>query len=107
MTDGWLNFDADVSSLTIAPSPHPQARETSALAAVANLPKRASQNEAVLKVIRASGADGLSDPEIQRLTGLCRQTICLRRHDLRSLLEPAARRYKHFGRWCTCWKVKA
>lgn len=105
MTQPGFNFDPQ--ALIIAPSVYPQARETSALAAVANLERRATQNTRVLVVIRAAGEAGLSDPEIQRLTGFERSTICLRRHDLRSLLEPAARRYKHFGRWCQCWKVKA
>jgi hypothetical protein len=104
MTQFPLDFDP--SSLVIAPSRYPQSRETSALAAVANHPKRSGQNARVLEVITAAGEAGLSDPEIARVTGLQRQTICVRRHDLRSLLEPATRRYKHFGRWCQCWKVK-
>ena len=99
---GPLEFDAH--AVTIAPSVHPAARETSALAAAENLPRKGSQNAEVLRVITAAGADGLSDPEMARLTGLSRQTLCARRHDLRSLLEPAARRYRHFGRWCVCWR---
>lgn len=110
MTQPLLDFSGsalfDPRSVVTAPSAHPAARETSALAGVANLPKRGNQNARVLEVIRAAGQEGLSDPEIARLSGFQRATICARRYDLRSLLEPAERRYQHFGRTCTCWRVK-
>ena len=103
MTSPRLDFDGplvwDPQALTIAPSVHPAARETSALAAVSNQPARANQNTRVLALITAAGETGLSDIEIQSLTGFLRATICARRGDLRSLLTPAATR--HTPRWTT------
>lgn len=93
------------SSLTIAPSVYPQARETSALAAVENLPARGKQNALVLQLITAAGEAGMSDPELEQATGLSRASICLRRHDLRAFLRPAERRAKSkSGRLCVCWR---
>ncbi len=100
-------FDFDQAALTVAPSPFIEARETSALAAVANVPHRSRQNEQVLALITAAGADGMSDAEIQQATGLPRQTICLRRYDLRAFLTAARRRaVSPFGRAMTCWRRK-
>lgn len=98
-------LDFDQAALTVAPSPFIEARETSALAAVENLPHRATQNARVLDLITLAGDAGMSDAEIQSATGYSRQTICLRRHDLRAFLVPAARRaVSPFGRSMTCWR---
>lgn len=101
---GPVTFDAQ--ALTIAPSRHPQARETSALAAVDNQPRRANQNDTILRLITAAGEQGISDPELQRCTGYLRSTICARRGDLRDLIEPAAGRHtpKDTTRSYTRWK---
>lgn len=99
----------DASSLAIAPSVSPQARETSALAANANLSRRATQTARVLSIIRHAGEQGISDLELQRATGYSRQTICARRGwDLRSLIEPAAKRYEDpvSKRTFTRWRLK-
>jgi hypothetical protein len=102
-----LPFNFDPGALTVAPSPFLEARETSALAAVANVPHRSRQNEQVLALITAAGAAGMSDAEIQQATGLTRQTICLRRHDLRAFLTPATRRaVSPFGRPMCTWRRK-
>lgn len=94
-------------ALTVAPSAHVTARETSALAAVANSPARASQNARVLELLTAAGDAGLSDHELHVMTGYSRQTICVRRFDLRDLLTPAARRATSpSGRTMTCWRRK-
>lgn len=107
MSRPQLALDFDQAALTVAPSPFLEARETSALAAVANLPLRTTQNTQVLALISAAGADGMSDAEIQAATGLPRQTICLRRHDLRAFLTPAVRRAQSpYGRAMTCWRRK-
>jgi hypothetical protein len=95
----------DPKSVTVAPSPHVQARQTSALAGLANLPKRGSQNEMVLGLITAAGDRGLNDRELQQMTGYSRQTLCLRRYDLKALIGPAATRdidpltHRQFTRW--------
>jgi len=97
----------DPSSLVVAPSPHPQARETSALAAVQAQKARAGHNARVLELITAAGDAGMSDEEIRRATGLSRQSICLRRFDLRDFLTPAARRdVSPANRPMTCWRRK-
>lgn len=103
MTQPLLDFD--VSTLTVAPSPHPAARETSALAAVANLPRRATQNAQVLVLITAAGASGLSDEELRQATGIPRHVLTLRRHDLRTLITVADRRaVSPSGRAMCCWR---
>lgn len=100
-----LPLDFDAAMLTVAPSPFLEARETSALAAAANVPHRSRQNTQVLALITAAGAAGMSDAEIQQATGLSRQTICLRRHDLRAFLTPGDRRaVSPFGRAMTTWR---
>lgn len=84
----------DPSSMAIAPSPHVEARETSALAAIENTAttRRGKQNTAILLLIRAAGPVGISDLELHRATGIPRSSICARRgYDLRSLIEPAGR----------------
>lgn len=83
----------DPQALTIAPSRYPAARQTSALAAVANLPRKATQNYHILNLITAAGETGISDLELHRATGYLRQTICVRRYDLRSQILPADGRY--------------
>jgi hypothetical protein len=98
-------FDFDPQTLTVAPSPFLEARETSALAAIAHQPKRCRQNEELMRLLEAAGEDGLSDPEIQQMTGWPRQTICIRRFDLRGWIVPADRRAKApSGRLCVCWR---
>lgn len=100
-------FDFDQAALTVAPSPFLQARETSALAAVANVPHRATQNARILALITAAGPAGMSDVDIQDATGFCRATICARRGDLRAFLTPADRRgVSPFGRSMTAWRRK-
>lgn len=88
-----LDQDFDPQSCTIAPSQFPQARETSALAAVENLPRRANQNTRILALITAAGETGISDLELQRCTGFLRSTICARRGDLASFITAADSRY--------------
>ena len=105
-----LDFDGplvwDPRALTIAPSQHPAARQTSALAAVGNQPARAKQNTHVLALITAAGEVGISDPELERATGYSRQTLCARRGDLKSLWMPAATRYRDMGQTYTRWRRK-
>lgn len=102
MTQYPLNFDC--ASVVVAPSASVLARETSALAGVENLPRRATQNARILMLIRAAGETGLSDLELHRATGISRQSICVRRFDLRTLLEPAGRytdpvTHRSYTRW--------
>lgn len=102
-------FHFDPKSSAVAPSPHLEARETSALAAFENaqLGRKATQNARVLTLLKAAGATGLSDLELHRATGYPRQTLCLRRYDLRALLEPAGRyQDEHTKRQYTRWRVK-
>lgn len=102
-----LGLDFDAQTLTVAPSPSMAARETSALSAVSNQPHRGTQNDVILRLITASGRDGMSDYEIQRATGYERSTICARRRDLQSYLTAASRRGKSpFGKVMTCWRRK-
>lgn len=85
-----LQFGSELTGhLTVAPSAFLPARETSALAAVDNVPRKGTQNATVLHFITAAGSRGLSDRELERLTGYLRSTICARRGDLAGLLEPA------------------
>lgn len=99
----------DPQSMAIAPSPHPQARETSALAANENLSRRATQTARLLSIIKNAGDEGISDIELQRATGYGRPTICARRGwDLRTVLEPAGRYTDSITkRSYTRWKVKS
>lgn len=100
-----LDFTVDVNALVVAPSQYPQARETSALAAVSAQKTRSADNVRVLAVITAAGDQGMSDEEIRQATGLSRQSICLRRFDLRAFLIPATRRAKSpAGKAMTCWR---
>ena len=100
-------FDFDAATLTVAPSAFLEARETSALAAVENLPHRATQNARILALITAAGDAGLSDAEIQQATGYCRATICARRGDLRAFLTAGQRRaVSPYGKAMTTWRRK-
>lgn len=103
MTQVPLDFAP--SSLTVAPSSFPQSRETSALAAIAIQPIRGERNLLLLKLLREAGEQGLSDIEIQNLTGWKRQTICVRRFDCRSQITVAATRHQANGRFYTRWKL--
>jgi len=94
----------DPHGLTIAPSVSPAARETSALAAVENLPRKATQCETVLRLITAAGETGISDLELQRASGMLRSSLCARRRDLASLIEPAGTRYTAHGRSYCRWR---
>lgn len=102
-------FEWDAQSMAIAPSPHPQARETSALAANENLSRRASQTARLLSIIKNAGDEGISDIELQRATGFSRATICARRGwDLRTVLTVAGRYTDpNTKRSYTRWKVKS
>lgn len=78
---GPITFDT--KRLIIAPSKDVRARETSALAAVGNHPHRVTQNQRLRELLKDRGPfGGLSDPEIQRITGWERSTICARRADV-------------------------
>lgn len=102
-------FQFDPKAMAVAPSEHREARETSALAAMENaaMGRKANQNARILALLKAAGEIGLSDIEIHRATGYPRQTICLRRFDLKSLLEPAGRyQDAHTKRQYTRWKLK-
>lgn len=98
----------DPTAMAIAPSAHVEARETSALAAIENAQtsRKAIQNTRILSLIKAAGEQGISDIELNRATGIPRSSICARRgYDLRTLIEPAAKRYtdpkshRSFTRW--------
>ena len=109
MTQQRLDWSAvEPSALVVAPSVHPQARETSAIAAVINAPDRATQSARILRLITEAGEVGMSDCEIERATGYSRATICARRgFDLRPFLVPASRRdVSPSGRPLTCWRRK-
>jgi hypothetical protein len=111
MSQPILDFDRaepfDPKSAVVAPSPHLRARETSALAAVEIQGVRGKQNTELLALITASGMDGMSDREIQQATGWPRQTICVRRFDLRAFLTVGTRRdTSTSGRAMTCWRRK-
>lgn len=70
-------------ALIVAPSKHARSKETSALAAVANHPHRVTQNQRLTELLKERGPfGGLSDPEIQKITGWERSTICARRADV-------------------------
>jgi hypothetical protein len=101
-----LDWSTDVNvALVIAPSRFSAARETSALAGAAAQPTRGDRNAQLLALITAAGEDGMSDPEIERATGWSRQSICIRRFDLRGFLVPSTRRAKSpSGRVCICWR---
>lgn len=100
----------DPTAMAIAPSPHREARETSALAAIENAQsgRKAAQNTKILLLLRAAGAIGMSHFELRRATGYSRQTICARMGwDLKTLIEPAGR-YKdpESIKSVTRWKLK-
>lgn len=91
-------------ALIVAPSKHAAARETSALAAVANHPHRINQNTRLIALLEKAGDKGLADPVIRRITGWERSTICARRADVGVM--PAATRYQHRnGRTYTRWRL--
>lgn len=102
-------FQFDPKAMAVAPSEHREARETSALAAMENaaMGRKANQNARILSLLKAAGDVGLSDLELHRATGYPRQSICGRRHDLRSLLEPSGRYTDPTTkRSYTRWRVK-
>jgi hypothetical protein len=104
-------FAFDPSVMAVAPSPHRDAKETSALAAIENAQtsRKAVQSAMVLSLIRAAGEGGISDIEIHRATGLPRSSICARRGwDLRTLIEPSGHRYvdDKSKRSYTRWRLK-
>lgn len=106
-----LDFDRqepfDPQAMVIAPSRELAARETSALAAVSIQGVRGKQNTELLALITAAGSDGMSDREIQLATGWPRQTICVRRFDLRAFLTAGTRRdTSTSGRAMTTWRRK-
>ena len=75
MTPQPLKFDwdaVDPGALVVAPSVHPHARETSALAAVMAAPDRGTQNATILRLVTESGDAGLSDHELHVMTGYSR-----------------------------------
>lgn len=98
-------LDFSAKAVTVAPSAFPQARETSALAAIQVQPIRGQRNLLLLQLLKEAGELGLSDIEIQRLTGWPRQTICVRRFDCRSRIVPAETRYEVNGRKYTKWRL--
>lgn len=70
-------------ALIVAPSKDARARETSALAAAGNHQHRVTQNQRLTELLKERGPHGgLSDPEIQKITGWERSTICARRADV-------------------------
>jgi hypothetical protein len=100
-----LGIDFDLATLTVAPSPTIAAKQTSAWAALANLPRRGTQCAILLELITAAGERGLSDEELHRASGIKRQSICARRKDLGSLITAAARRDETSGQTpMTCWR---
>ena len=103
-------FQFDPTAMAIAPSPHPEAKETSALAAIENAQtsRKAVQNTRILSLIRAAGDTGISDLELHRATGYPRSSICARRgYDLKTLIEPAGRyQDAHTKRSYTRWRLR-
>lgn len=101
---GPITFDT--KALIVAPSKHAQAKETSALAAVANHPHRVTQNMRLAELLKERGQyGGLSDPEIQKITGWERSTICARRADVG--VVPSGERWTRPGtnRSYTRWRL--
>lgn len=91
-------------ALIVSPSKHSAAKQTSALAAVANHPRRVTQNQKLTELLEKAGARGLPDPIIERLTGWSRQTICARRADVGVM--PCSERYKRQnGMTYTRWRL--
>lgn len=93
-------------ALIVAPSKHVQARETSALAAVANHPHRVTQNQRLRELLKERGEyGGLSDPEIRQITGWERSSICARRADIGVM--PSGERWTRPGtkRTYTRWRL--
>lgn len=89
---GPITFDT--KRLIVAPSKHAHAKETSALAAVGNHPHRVTQNQRLRELLKERGEfGGLSDPEIQKITGWERSTICARRADVG--VVPTGERWKN------------
>jgi hypothetical protein len=99
-----LGMDFDAATLIVAPSPSVHARQTSAWAALRNLPRRGTQCAVLLELIMAAGDAGMSDEELHQASGILRQSICARRRDLRPFLTEAARRDEVHG--MTCWRRK-
>lgn len=99
-----IDMDFDAATLTVAPSPTPTARQTSAWAALANLPRRGTQCAILLDLITAAGDDGMSDEELNRASGIKRQSICARRRDLSPFIMAALRRDTAHGTPMTCWR---
>lgn len=100
-------FDFDAAALTVAASPFLEARETSALAAVAAAPAKARKAAELLRLVDAAGDAGISDPEIARATGWPRSTVCSVRNSVRGFLAPATRRaVSEYGIACVCWRRK-
>lgn len=87
---GPITFDT--KRLIVAPSKHAAAKETSALAAVANHPRRVTQNQRLRELLEKAGEKGIADPVIARMTGWSRQTICARRADIGT--TPAETRWR-------------
>lgn len=103
MNQSSLDFDQAV--LTVAPSPFVEARETSALAAVAAAPAKARKAAELLRLVEVAGREGISDPEIARATGWPRSTVCSIRNSVRGFLIPAERRAtSEYGIACVCWR---
>lgn len=105
MRPSQLTIAFDFDDLTVAPSIYPQARETSALAAIQIQPIRGERNLLLLQLLNEAGEIGLSDPEIVQLTGWCRAGTCARRFDCRSRIGPAATRFEANGRKYQRWKL--
>lgn len=108
MNQGALDFIGPITlstkALIVAPSKHAAAKQTSALAAVANHPRRLTQNQRLTELLEQAGARGLADPIIERITGWSRQTICARRADVGVM--PCAERYKRRnGMTYTRWRL--
>ena len=105
---GALDFIGPITfstrALIVAPSKHAQARQTSALAAVANHPYRVTQNQRLTELLEKAGDKGIADPVIRRITGWERQTICARRGDVGTC--PAVKRWtSRSGRTYTRWRL--
>ena len=105
---GALDFIGPITfatkALIVAPSKHAAARQTSALAAVANHPHRVTQNMRLAALLERVGEKGIADPVIQRITGWSRQTICARRADVG--VRPVGTRWKNrHGATYTRWRL--
>ena len=105
MKQPQIDWSTDVNTVTVAPSPFAEARETSALAGVAAGKKAGATCALMLQLITEAGEAGISDPELADILKLPRASVCARRNEIRLWLWPSARRVPSpYGRLCVAWR---